>query len=281
MTLPNFLVIGAMKAGTTSLYNYLRAHPQVFMPAEKAPRFFTAEHNWDRGVGWYEGFFEPAEDAIARGEASVTYSAFPNFRDVPCRISQTLPDVRFVYLVREPVDRMISHLWMDVRQGDLERPASVAAVERDLLTKPRFVNGSRYRLQVEQYLEFFPRDRLLLVKSEDLRSDREPTLRRVFEFLGVDPDVSVDVGHEWNAGKEDRRKRRAEGKLRRIPGYGLLAEASPEPLRRLKRDLMKQRIPRRPVVSGETRHELEDRVRDDVRRLYEFMGPAFDGWGIA
>ena len=77
--LPTFIVIGAGKAGTTSLWGYLRDHPQVFMSDPKELDFFTVEHNWSKGVGWYEAHFADAGDAVARGEASGSYTNWPNF----------------------------------------------------------------------------------------------------------------------------------------------------------------------------------------------------------
>jgi hypothetical protein len=266
-----------MKAGTTSLYEQLRRHPQVFMSETKEPNYFTAEHNWHFGVEWYERLFDDAGDAVARGEASIAYTLYPNFGDVPRRISTVIPDVRLIYLVRHPVDRMISHLWMDMRQGKAVGPA-----EKTLLERPRFVNMSRYSMQIEQYLEHFSQEQLLVVKSEDLRSERVRTLARVFEFIGVDRAVMPDdIEPEWNRGDAEKRKRGVERTLRSVPAYRFFAIATPEPVRALKRRLMSKPIARRPDVSAETRMELEDRVRDDVRQLHAYMEPTFDGWGIA
>jgi hypothetical protein len=283
-TLPNFLVIGAMKAGTSSLYEQLRRHPQVFLPKLKEPHFFSVKERWHLGIDWYEHLFDQAGGAVALGEASVTYTLYPNFRDVPLRISEVLPDVRLIYLVRHPIDRMISHLWMDMREGGLhiQKGGEVESVDQALLTKPRFVNVSRYGMQIEQYLERFPRDHLLVIKTEDLKYHRESTLDRVFRFIRVNPAQMpvYAVRSEWNRGDEPKKKP-LERSLRRMPGYRLLAKTSPEPLRQRKRRAMTEKLPPRPVISSETRQELEDRVRDDVRRLYKYMGPNFDGWCIA
>jgi Sulfotransferase domain len=277
-TLPNFLVIGAMKAGTTSLYEQLRRHPQVFMPQTKESMFFFPTRNWELGVRWYERFFEDAGDRVAVGEASVNYTAYPGERDVPLRIITVLPEVRLVYLVRHPVDRMISHVWMDIRQRNADPSMSA---EKSLLTNSRYLDVSRYSTQIERYLMHFPQQRLLAVKSEDLWSRREETLSNIFEFIGVDPALMpVDVGGEWNRGDREKVTRPIGRTLRRIPAYRSLARATPEPLRKLKRRLTTDNV-RRPSISDEVKHELEDRVRDDVRRLHDYMEPDFDGWGIA
>lgn len=280
--LPNFLVIGAMKSGTTSLHRYLGRHPQVFMTAKKEPDFFVSGRNtgsWNRGLGWYEELFEDADGAEAVGEASITYTLYPRLEGVPGRIAAVLNDVRLIYLVRHPIDRLVSHLWQEIRSGREPEPA----IEKALLTNPSYLDASRYAMQIEQYREHFPPERILIVKSEDLRSKREPTLARVFAFLGVNADrMPEGLEREHNMGVENRRRRRPiDLTLRRVPGYDFLAKVSPEPLRRFKRELTTEQMVRRPIISNALRLELEDKLRDDVRRLRDYVSGDFDGWGIA
>jgi hypothetical protein len=101
--LPNLIVIGAMKAGTTSLHAYLSLHPEIFMSANKEPRFFTEEWNWHKGLEWYEAQFP--ERVTIRGESTPDYTKLPEIRNVPERIHSLIPDVRLIYLVRDPIDR--------------------------------------------------------------------------------------------------------------------------------------------------------------------------------
>src|SRR5439155_23780937 len=180
----NFLVIGAMKAGTTSLYEYLRVHPQVFMACPKELDFFAEVKNWGRGCAWYEDRFASAGAALALGEASPSYANDPNHPGVPQRIAELVPDVRLVYLVRHPVDRIESHFRHRARYEHELRPAD-EAVFQDL---SRYLSPSLYGHQIRCYLEWFPREQLLVVRSEDLLHCRRRTLRRVFQFLGVDSD---------------------------------------------------------------------------------------------
>src|SRR5918992_1234170 len=122
--LPNFLIIGAAKAGTTSLWAYLREHPQVFMAEPKELHFFVAASNWKRGLGWYESHFDRAKGSVAVGEACGAYSRFPTHRGVPARIAGVVPDARLIYLVRHPIDRMVSNYVLNVRLG-VERERSI------------------------------------------------------------------------------------------------------------------------------------------------------------
>jgi hypothetical protein len=184
--LPTFLLIGAMKAGTTSLYHYLSAHPQVVTSRYKAPEFFVEESNWHRGIDWYRRQFPAVgPDILAIGEASNVYTKYPRYRGVPERIAAHLPDVRLIYAVREPVARIRSHYQTRVAEGSETAPFAEA-----VFADPIYLDYSRYALQMEQYLEHFPREQLLVITSEDLRTSREDTMRKVYEFIRVDPNFT-------------------------------------------------------------------------------------------
>ena len=272
--LPNFLIIGAMKAGTTSLYHYLRDHPQVFMPSLKEPLFFS--RNWDKGLGWYESLFEEAKDAIAVGEASPGYTKYPHVPGVPARIAELLPDVRLIYLVRDPVDRMVSQYEHRTKGGNTQG----VSLEEALLNDEAYCNVSSYAMQIDQYLEYFRPDQLLVLKSEDLKTDRIRTLRRVYEFLEVDG--SWEPRHLWREFHTGSRHRRPVDHLvRKIPAYRSLASVTPLPLKRLKYRLTTRKAAPVPQLSERVRRELEDRLRHDVKRLRDYMGEDLDECGVA
>jgi hypothetical protein len=273
--LPDFLVIGAMKSGTSSLYAYLRSHPEIFMAREKEPSFFGK--NWSRGISWYEQLFEEAGEATAIGEASTQYSVYPFVPEVPSRIAELLPNVRLIYLVRDPIERMLSEYHYNVIRG-LERDR---LADRSLLRDRTYEYASRYALQVEQYMERFDLSQILVLKSEDLRDDRIHTLRRIYAYLGVDNGWQPpNLREEYNRSSE-RRPRPIDRGVRMMPGYRLFATVAPSPLRKLKRRLTTTEAPPRPVLSDRARSALEDRLRDDVCRLRLYVGDQFDGWGIA
>jgi hypothetical protein len=194
VSIPNFLVIGAMKAGTTSLYHYVKIHPQVFMPPAKELDFFVEELNWRRGLEWYKRQFERGtHDMVALGEASTSYTMYPHYQGVPERISKHLPDVRLIYVVRSPIERIRSHYQHNVISGTERRSIDEAVFEN-----PAYVDYSRYAYQIEQYLEYFSRDRLLIITSEQLGRARLAAARSVYEFLGVDPGfIPPNLGHDF------------------------------------------------------------------------------------
>ena len=191
MTLPNFLVIGTMKGGTTALWRYLRDHSEVFMADPKEIQFFS--RNWHEGWDWYEAKFVGAGRAAAVGEASPSYAEFGHFPEVPKRIASRLPDVRLIYLVRHPVERVASQYLHLLTQG-LEEHSMEEAVH----SRAGYLGMNEYATVIEGYLEHFPRRQLLVLQSEALRDDRQATVRRVLEFLGVDPEEqSRTTGREY------------------------------------------------------------------------------------
>jgi hypothetical protein len=187
--LPDFIIIGSMKAGTTSLYEYLRAHPDVFMPAVKELDFFVSELNWRRGLDWYASRFASVPNGTACvGEASTSYTKYPRYDGVSARIRAHLPDVRLVYSVRDPVERVRSHHQHNVKLGEESEP-----IDRAIRTNPAYLDYTRYATQIERYLEHFPRDRIFVITAEALRHDRRATVARVCDFLGIRPDLDADV----------------------------------------------------------------------------------------
>lgn len=108
----DFLVIGAMKCGTTALYEYLSAHHQIDMISVKELNFYNNETNWGRGREWYESHF--ANDGKLRGDVNPNYAMYPLCRDVPARLYSLYPNTKIIYLVREPVSRLVSHIQHNV-----------------------------------------------------------------------------------------------------------------------------------------------------------------------
>jgi len=184
MTLPTFVVIGAMKAGTVSLRHYLDEHPDVFLGRGGKfgePNFFIAEDNWSRGRGWYESLFDGAGRAAAIGECSPSYTMAPAFRGVPERMAQVVPDARLVYVVRDPIARMQSMYMHQVSAGRERRRAEVALLD------DRYLEPSLYGFQLAAFLDHFDRSQVLVIASEVLRDRPREALSAVFDHLAVDP----------------------------------------------------------------------------------------------
>src|SRR5579859_6236482 len=137
--LPNLIIIGAPKAGTTSLHRYLELHPQVFMASEKELRYFWRD-DWRERRAWYESRFD--SDAPVRGEATPAYAAYPHRPNVPERMHELVPQAKLVYLVRDPIERLLSH-WVQRRSDGDRTPFERYMAEYERPDNP-IVCPSRY-----------------------------------------------------------------------------------------------------------------------------------------
>jgi Sulfotransferase domain len=204
--LPDFLVIGAQKAGTTALYAYLRWHPGITGPSWKEVSFF--DRHWWRGEAWYRAQFPLRSGQRLVGEASPSYLFHPL---APERVRSLVPDAKLVALVRDPVDRAYSHYQHEVALGReplsfedalaAEEERTRGEVER-LVAHPRafshawwdhtYAARGRYADQLESWLEVFPREQLLVVPSEDLGERPAETYAAVLAFLGAEAHALPD-----------------------------------------------------------------------------------------
>jgi hypothetical protein len=183
--LPTFLIIGAPKAGTTSLASYLAAHPDVFVAEEKEVHFF--DRQFDRGVDWYRSRFADAGAARAIGDASPTYMYLDHALD---HITETVPDARLVAVLRNPVDRAYSHFWWE--RALTERRSFAEAVRQEISEgeatprRRRYLQGGFYLGRLEEVVRRFPREQLLVVVLEDIRNDLDRVYAEVCRHIGVD-----------------------------------------------------------------------------------------------
>ncbi|MEZ4863080.1 MAG: sulfotransferase [Caldilineaceae bacterium] len=222
MTMPNFLILGAAKAGTTSLYAYLRQHPQIYLPRIKEPNFFAyGEAPFDRqGPGaeiirrnaimtpaHYAQLFAGVTQETAIGEASVT-----NLLPRACeRIHHYVPDAKLIVLLRQPADRAYSHFLHHWRLG-LEPLADFAAALADEPKRLRerwpltfcYQRISHYTADLQQYLGAFSREQLRIYLYEDLATRPQQLLQEIFAFLGVDETFAPDVSVRYNVARLPR-----------------------------------------------------------------------------
>ena len=198
--LPNFLIIGAARAGTTTIYNHLRDHPDVYLPAQKRPEphFFLKQSEYARGITYYEQrFFSASRNERAVGEASTSYVFGER---VPGRIRQALPDVRLICVLRNPVERAFSGYWHTVKNG-LETLSFEEAVAQETARKVElagtamgevapfaYVERGLYHQQLSRWFAEFPRSRMKIVIFDDFVDDPNKGLREIAAFIGVDPD---------------------------------------------------------------------------------------------
>lgn len=273
--LPNLVVLGAQKCGTSGLHFYLDLHPEIAMSMPKELNFFIEERGWPRGTDWYMQHFDP--DAPIRGESSPNYTTYPHHLGVAERMHEVVPDAKLIYLVRDPVERIAAH-WIHNyakrrEKGDL----------RDTLLHPNttYVLRSQYHLQLTQFLNHYAESQVLVLEQDDLRNRRSETLREVFSYLGVDP-----------AFQHPRftRERHRSSRKRRATWLGMRLQ----PLRRTR---VGSRVPKvfwnlldaglplgkpipRPDVREALGPEVVEVLHEDANRLRELTGRRFEHWSV-
>jgi hypothetical protein len=279
--LPQLIVIGTMKGGTRSLYEYLRAHPQVFMSTPKELNFFSYDEHWARGTEWYQRHFagDEANSATVVGEASPSYSAAGEYPATVERMASVVPSARLVYIVRQPVDRIQSHYQHRARSG-----VRMAPIDDEVLTDPAYIDRSSYASQIERYLQRFPADQLLVVPSERLQRDRASTMAEIYQFIGVDDGLTPRdaLTPEFSRSSERRVARPGTGRLRQHRATRRLVAALPKSVRARLSPLSS--VPSTAGhlrLSDATRHVLAERLAPEVVRLRAHLPADFDGWGIA
>jgi hypothetical protein len=278
--MPNLIIIGGLKCGTTSIHHYLGLHPEIHMSKPKELNFFVKELNWDLGLPWYRGRFD--DRFPVRGESSPHYTNLPRFRGVAERVHDNVPDARLIYMVRDPISRILSHWRHAVGAGYETRPMDEVLARDD----QTYVTRSLYWAQLQPYLDLFDREQIQVLTQEELQGEREATMRRAFEFAGVDPDfTSEQFDREWekSTAKESDKYQFME-KLIKLPGFRSFDrnfDRLPERMR-----WMVEKVVHDPEAPSAPKPELPDSIRDqllgrfgdDVAALQEFAGREFAGW---
>ena len=274
--LPNFFIGGAQKSGTTTLHWRLKEHPQVFIPDfPQEIHFFDDAKNFERGLRWYEGLFAGWKGQRAVGQTSPLYLYAP---EVPERIHAVLPDARFVFILRDPVDRAYAHYWHSVKKGyeGLDFAAALEAeperIARGGLRRRdhSYLDRGRYAGQLQRYFERFGRQRTLVLLQDELSADPSRVEAACARFLDVDPAAfpprSVAV---YNVSQLPRSRslQRAVGPWRRrLPR---LAAAL---------DRLNLRTAPYPPLDAALRARLERLFEPEIRDLEELLGRELRGW---
>jgi hypothetical protein len=278
--LPSLIIIGGLKCGTTSIHHYLGLHPEIQMSKPKELNFFAAELNWDLGLDWYASRFD--NRFKVRGESSPHYTNLPRFGGVPARIKEHCPDARLLYMVRDPIKRILSH-WVHATGAGYETGDLV-----EVLSRPdtSYMNRSKYWLQRQPYLEHFDRSQIEIVAQEELQAQREETMRKAFRFAGVDEGfTSEQFGREWekSSAKQGDKYQFME-KLIKLPGFRSFDrnfDRLPESMRwlveKVVHDPEKPPAPK-PKLPDDLFETVRGRFGDDVAELQRFAGREFAGW---
>ena len=291
--MPNLFVIGAAKCGTSSLHQYLNEHPDVSMSSVKEPGFFIQGVDPARALAIkerkrYLSLFEAGHRI--RGESTVAYSTYPCLEGIPEAIADEVPDASFLYLVRDPIERIAAMVRQGIAVGFIEpEDPTVPASVRECIGRlddpgNRFIAGGKYMTQAQRFVEVFSKESILVIDSDELRFRRRETMAEIFRFLDCDPEeVRHAFGRMENVGSDLtlkpapyrwlRRRRRLRRWYRRRP------DETREALGGRLGALFGKPIPK-PVIDAPLRRDLEEVFRPEVEALREFTGKPFSAWSI-
>lgn len=312
MPLPSFIVLGAVKAGTTSLYNYLGQHPEIQMSSSNWPRYFhvadgapdfeemssrfgnelraESEDRFHmmcppsvpRNIGDFESMW-PHDDGLVRGEVSPTYL---HDAAVCERIAERIPDARLIAVLRNPVDRAYSHFVMDRRRGwetiedfDDALDAEPRQVEEFWWGRGQYVRHGLYANTIRRYQETFPRDQLKIMFYDDLIADSDAYMREMLEFIGVDPEFRVDTSTRHHKGLVKGQSLKSRLLYAQFPGKQFLKRHLPSAAREKIQGRIEDATHAAPApLSAAMRMHLADVFRDDVHALQSLVDRDLSHW---
>ncbi|QKX16591.1 sulfotransferase [Microbulbifer sp. YPW1] len=264
---PSFLIIGAMKCATTSLYEQLRELPGIYMPELKEPNYFSDDAIYRKGPRWYQSLFAEAVDGDICGEASTHYTKLPTYPKTVERIAKNIKKPKLIYVIRHPVDRLISQYIHEWSQGVISCP-----IEDALKTHPELIDYSKYGMQIKPFVDRFGRENILLVHFEQIKSSPTPVLQSVCEFIGYDASVT------WKYEKAPSNI--SSKRIRRFPLDKFLLDNSL--LRSIRRNLVpkyvrekiktKLSMQNRPEISKEAEEKLKIIFNEDFKILESLLG---------
>lgn len=275
--LPNLLIIGAMKASTTLLYELLQRHPRVWFPDEKEPAVFQDGRVDDPArLRAYAQLYRAApSDARYLGDASTAYTKLPHLGPTPRYIHEALGQPRMIYIVRDPVSRTVSNFTHAWSRGSYPRDMTLrAALDRD----PMIVDASRYHQQLAAYHEQFGPDSVLVLIAEHLHHDPLRVMRRVEAYLDIEP---VDGWAQPLPAVNTAQRVRSSASVQRWTGKSSIARRIGRTMPTGVRGVIKRMLPApppAPQASEADRALVLDRLGDDLRALRLLLGSEIDCW---
>ena len=275
---PNFFIIGAIRGGTTSLYEYLKDIPSVYMSAIKEPGYFSKSVDATllltepiRSKEKYLKLFENVQNETAIGEASPTYLWDPQAAKL---IHQQVPDARIIMILRDPVERAFSHYLMLIGNGSID--SSFEQIIDQSVQLPhddfsgRIINAGFYSEQVSRYLELFPRENIKIFIFEEFIKDTKKSVQEVLDFLKVDTTIPDDVkivDNTFDLPVGNVSKHFIRNKILRAAVRELMPGDSAANLRKI----FKKRSEKPPLSSSDKKF-VEDIYREDVKKLEKILG---------
>ena len=265
-TLPDFLGIGAQRAGTSSIFACLREHPEVYTPTIKELHFFDG--HYDKGMAWYKEFFVERTDETIAGEFSPNYLNHP---DAIPRIAADLPSAKLIVMLRDPVERAWSAYKLFRSQGYFANQS----FEEAMLPTSELVNQGQYAKHLERVFEYFPRRQVGIWQFNDFTREPALVMQQIYAWLGVDPAFeSVEVGSNHNSsalhGVQERLQRWRLGFVWNTARY--------VPFARHVKDWLVKREAQKDDGAIERRQKYLHLFTDDMLHLEQLLDKDFSHW---
>ena len=286
--LPNFIIVGAPKSGTTSLYHYLSEHPQVFMSEPKEVNYFSREEIEAQGLYYsdfkvkdfdsYKMLFSKGTDKKAVGEGSVSYLFYP---ETAKKIKAVLPNIKIIILLRNPLERGYSHYLMDFRLGlvDLTYDEIVfkTVKHKNLdLYYQQYVELGLYYQQVARYVDFFGSKQVKIYLQEDLRNNPESIIEDLYDYLEVDKSFTPNIDQEYNSFSMPK-----NGLIQKIYGSYIvratLSKLVPNSMKELLLNTFFERT-KKPKLSIKTEELLLALYKIDIENLEKLINLDLSNW---
>lgn len=282
--LPNLIIIGAMKCGTTSLHNYLSLHPEIYMSETKEINYFSKQDIYLNGINWYETFFNTNLKVV--GESSQSYSKYHVWPNTPKRIFKDLKNnIKFLYILRDPIKRIYSHY--NEMQSQNCAPSSLEDyILKDLINN-EIVLSSCYFKQISQFLKFYSIDKFKIVTLEELEKNRLSILNDIFDFLGVKK-IKDEKLFNFNSNTSDEKKTRTNVGQFIVENKIIIKLKKKTPHRiktffkqkRIFQKILFKDIKRNVKLSDCTESELKKIFKKDVNKLRKLTGLEFNEWSV-
>lgn len=266
--LPDFMIIGAMKCATTTLHEQLAGQPCIMMSQPKEPNFFSDDQSFARGFDWYASLFASTDDGVLCGESSTHYTKLPTYPDTVGRMSRVLARIKLIYVMRHPIDRLISHYIHEVTNGRITRGIH-EAVDRH----PELVDYGRYHMQLSPYLSAFGAESVLPVFFNRLVARPQDELDRIGRFLGSRDRLRWDYNlRPQNAGSDRLRRSALREVLVRAPVLSTIRRrVVPKPLSETIKGFWRARTDR-PRPTPELVKQLCAVFDEDLEQLGSWLG---------
>ena len=283
----DFFIVGAPKAGTTSLYHYLSEHPQVEMSSQKEPDYFSDKAIHEQGMYYaknrvdtldkYESLFVQKE-SVVYGEASVSYLFYENVAE---DIKKYNPNAKIIIMLRDPIERAFSHYLMDYRLGlisdSFENVLAKKSKHKNAhLFYQQYIEVSKYAKQIQRYLDFFEKENILFIDYEDFKKNVSKTVGKVYDFLSISTEFTADINTKYNTFTMPKNKG-----IRFIYSFVFLRKILTFlfPIYLVKNiRVLLFKTDKKPELLMETRSQLRIIFNDDIKKLEVVLAKNYSKW---